>query len=1079
MHPSRFLSSGVTTLVFASLAFVPVLSTPGMAQESDPNHVVDPALLSGISYRMVGPYRGGRVTAVTGVANDPFRFYMGSTGGGVWTTDDAGESWANITDGQFEVGGIGAIEVAPSDPNVIYVGTGSAEPRGNVSPGRGIYRSTDAGKSWSFIGLRDAGQIGRIQVHPDNPDHVYVAATGDIFGPNSERGVFESKDGGSTWENILFISDSTGAVDLSMNPSNPRILFASAWRGQRTPWTMISGGEEGGVYRSKDAGATWQKLAGGLPTGMVGKIGVSVSPANPNRVFALVEAEAGGLYRSDNGGDSWRHVSSRKDIYHRPWYYMRVTADPTDENTVWINNVLFYKSLDGGANFTPVPTPHPDSHATWINPDNPKIMIEGNDGGANVSLNGGRTWSSQRNQPTAELYRVTVDNQYPYRLYAGQQDNSTISVPSRLKVSNVSDFEQEYQVGGGESGHVAVDPTDPGTVYAGSFGGTITQMDVETGKAREIMTYPELQLGQMTANLRYRFQWNAPIRISPHDPRVLYHTSQVVHRSMNAGQSWEDVSPDLTTDNPDHQNFPGGPITRDGTGVEVYGTIFAFEESPARAGVLWAGSDDGLIHVSQDNAANWTNVTPDGFPEGATVNAIDPSPHDPATAYVAAFRYREADYRPYIYKTSDYGASWTSLADGTNGIPADHFVRVVREDPARAGLLYAGGEFGIYVSFDDGAHWQSIQRNLPVTPVTDIKIHEGDMVLSTQGRSFWIADDLSPLRQMGDLQQAAHLYAPRPAVRNLLGGFALGGGRRAENPPDGAILYYSLAEDVEGPLTIRITDSAGDTVKTFSSEPQAGPDLGAFAALAAAFGFGGGSGLLPTTKGLHRFSWDLRYPAPELPQGTVVFGVAPPPAAPPAAYTVTLAVGEVEQSQTLRVLPDPRVDIPNADYVAQFEFLKQLEGDIERMGARMDELRSAREQTQGITGVLDDANLSEDDATRVREMADSITTRLTGVEEEMQQTNASSFYDPLEMEGQLTAQLVYLYGVTAGSFGGPADARPTDGAQARYQELETQVNDVVGRLQRIIDEDLAAFNELLKSLDLDPVVVKKDRAVIS
>lgn len=1076
----RLTAPALFGLLAASAAFATLPDT-AQAQDNDENVVVDPSYLSGISYRMVGPYRGGRVTAVTGIPDHPFRFYMGTTGGGVWTTDDAGESWTNITDGQLQVGGIGAITVAPSDPNVIYAGTGSAEPRGNVSPGRGIYRSTDAGKTWSFIGLRDSGQIGRIQVHPDNPDHVYVAATGNIFGNNSERGVFESTDGGETWENVLFISDSTGVVDLAMDPSNPRIMFASAWRAQRTPWTMISGGEEGGVYRTKDAGRTWTKLGAGLPAGMVGKIGVAISPANPNRVWALFEAEEGGLYRSDNGGDRWRRVSAEKGIWHRPWYYMRVTADPTDENTIWINNVLYYKSLDGGATFTIVPTPHPDSHATWINPNNPDIMIEGNDGGANVSLNGGRTWSSQRNQPTAELYRVSVDNQYPYRLYAGQQDNTTISVPSRLRISNVSDFEEEYQVGGGESGHVAVDPSDPNIVYAGSFGGTITRMHVPTGKAREIMTYPQLQLGQLTSDLRYRFQWNAPIRISPHNANVLYHTSQVVHRSMDGGQSWEDVSPDLTTDNPDHQGFPGGPITKDGTGVEVYGTIFSFEESPTSAGVLWAGSDDGLIHVSRDDAGSWTNVTPDGFPEGATVNSIDPGHHDPGTAYVAAFKYREADFRPYIYKTTDYGQSWTSLADGENGIPVDNFVRVVREDPARQGLLYAGTEFGIYVSFDDGEHWQSFQRNLPVTPITDIQVHEHDLVLSTQGRSFWIADNLTPLHQMTDMVRAAdvHLYEPRPAIRNLLGGFSLGGGRRAQNPPDGAIMYYSLAGDVEGPITIHVTDERGDTAKTFSSEPQQGPDLGAFAALAELFGLGGGGGLLPTTRGLHRISWDLRYPAPTLPQGTVVFGTAPPPAAPPGEYTVTLTHGETSQSHTLTVLADPRIETTQAEYVAQFEFLRALEADIELMGERMADLRSARTQTQGITGVLENADLSEEDEARVREMADSISTKLTGVEEDMQQTNARSFYDPLEMQGKLTAQLVYLYGVTAGSFGGPADAGPTDGAQLRFDELHEEVNDVVGRLQQVLDEDLAAFNELLKSLDLDPVVVKKDRAVIS
>jgi len=1006
---------------------------------------------------------------------------MGATGGGVWATDDAGESWRNISDGQFSVGGIGAIAVAPSDANVVYVGTGSAEPRGNVSPGRGVYRSTDAGKTWSDIGLNEAGQVGRIQVHPHDPDHVYVAATGNIFGNNEERGVFESRDGGETWEKILYVNDSVGVVDLAMDPTNPRILFASAWRGQRSPWTMTSGSEDSGVYRSKDGGATWTRLTQGLPAGLLGKIGVAVSPVNPNRVFAIVEAEEGGLYRSDNGGDSWRRISAEKGIYHRPWYYMRVTADPVDENTVWINNVLLYRSLDGGQSFGVVPTPHPDSHALWINPENPRIMIEGNDGGANVSLNGGRTWSSQRNQPTAELYRVTVDDQFPYRLYGAQQDNTTISVPSRLKAAVVSDTEEEYQVGGGESGHIAVDPRDPNIVYAGSYGGTITQMDVRTGKAREILTYPQLQLGQRVSELKYRFQWNAPIRVSPHDPQVLYHTSNVVHRSRDGGQSFEDISEDLTTDNPEHQDFPGGPITRDGTGVEVYGTIFAFEESPSEAGVLWAGSDDGLIHVSRDSGATWTNVTPQGFPEGATVNTIDISRHDPAKVYVTAYRYREADDAPYAYRTDDYGASWQLITDGTNGIPSDHFLRVVREDPERAGLLYAGGEFGMYVSFDHGLHWQSLQRNLPVTPVTDLQFAQGDVVLSTQGRSFWILDDLSPLRQLSSAVRSAsaHLYAPRPAVRVLSGGFSLGGTRRAQNPPEGAILYYSIGEDVESPLTIDILDSRGDTVKKFSSEPLPGPDLGPFAALAAAFGIGGATNQLALTQGLHRINWDLRYPAPKLPSGSVLFGGIPAPAAAPGEYTVTLRRGETEQTQVLRVLGDPRVQIAQADYDAQFEFLRELGGIVEEMAERMDELDSAHEQIEGIEGVLGDAGLAPTDEARVRGQADSITTDLSDVKQTMQQTESRSFYDPLEKPGQLTAQLGYLYSVVAGSFGGPADASPTDGARARLDDLKPEVDEVFTRLRRIIDEDLAEFNALLKELGLDPVVVKRDRRVIS
>ncbi len=1074
-------------LAFLVLPAAGALCAGGLSAQTPPAGTVDPAFLSAFSYRNVGPWRGGRVTAVTGVRGEPFHFYMGNTGGGVWESDDAGVSWRNITDGQFEVGSVGAITVAPSDPNVIYVGTGSAEPRGNVSPGIGMYRSTDKGKTWAHIGLRAAGQIGKIQVHPTDPDLVYVAALGSLFGRNEERGVFRTKDGGKSWEKVLFVSDSTGVIDVALDPRNPRILYAAAWRAQRLPWSMISGAMEGGIYRSKDGGDSWQKLGGGLPTGLFGKAGLTVSPANPNRVWAVIEAgdEKGGVYRSDNGGDSWRRLTNEKQLFHRPWYYMRMTADPQDENTVWIDNVLLYKSVDGGASFVPTPTvPHGDSHKLWINPDNPDIMIEGDDGGATVTLNGGRSWSTQRNQPTAELYRVAVDEQFPYRLYGAQQDNSTVSVPSRLSPAVISDFEQEYQVGGCESGHVAIDPRDPNIVYAGCYGGTINRYDVRTGQTREIQAYPQNQMAQKISDLRYRFQWDAPIRISPHDPNVLYHTSNRVHRSRNAGQSWEVISPDLTTNDPAYQGYAGGPITHDGTGVEVYGTIFALEESTLETGVLWAGSDDGLIHVSRDDGATWTDVTPRGFPEGATVNSIDISRRTPGRVTVAAYRYRQADMHPYLWQTTDYGRSWRLLTDGTNGIPADHFTRVVREDPERDGLLYAGTEFGAYVSFDDGAHWQPFQRNLPVTPVTDIAVHHGDLVVSTQGRSFWILDDVTPLRSMtaSTMAAPAHLYPVRPAYRAFFGGGAPGAtptGTRTQNPPDGAMIHYSLAEDVDGPVTITITDAAGDTAATLSSEAQAGPDLGAFAALAELFGFAGGGNLLPKTKGLHRTTWNLLYPQPRLPAGTVLFGAITQPAAPPGDYTVTLKVGDDVQSQTLQVLPDPRTSVAQEDFVAQYRFLKDLGGVIEGMADRMDDLRSVRDQSKDLAALAADAGIAEADVARVKAAADSLGGKLTGLEEEIQQTKSKSFYDPLDYPGKLTAELAYLYNTVAGTVG-TVDAPPTDQAVARLGELRTQVSDVQGRLQAVLDQDLARFNDLIRSLGLDPVVLKKgDRKLIS
>ena len=1076
------------SIACAAVLFATVWTPSAATGQDDPNQILDPAHMSALTYRNVGPHRGGRVTAVAGVPDEPYLFYMGSTGGGIFKTEDAGTTWRNISDGQIAVSSIGAIAVAPSDPNVLYVGTGSAEPRGNTSPGRGMYRSTDAGKTWAFVGLRDAGQIGRVVVHPDDPDVAYVAALGNLFGRNEERGVYRTRDGGATWENLLFVNDSTGVVDLAMDPSNPRILFATAWRAQRLPWTMISGSAEGGIYRSKDGGETWEQLRAGLPTGLVGKAGVTVSPANPNRVWAVIEAEgeAGGVYRSDNGGDSWRQLTGDRQLWHRPWYYNRITADPQDENTVYLNNVLFYRSVDGGIGWQPIPTvPHPDSHALWINPLNTDIMIEGDDGGATVTLNGGRSWSTQRNQATAELYRVTVDDQFPYRLYGAQQDNSTVSVPSRVSGAMISDFEHEYQVGGCESGHIAVDPRDHNIVYAGCFGGSISRYDVRSGQTREILAYPQNQLAQRIGDLRYRFQWNAPIRISPHDPDVLYHTSNHVHRSRNGGQSWEVISPDLTTNNPDHQGFAGGPITSDGTGVEVYGTIFAFEESPDEAGVLWAGSDDGRIHVSRDDGGTWTDVTPADFPEGATVNSIDVSRHAPGRVHVAAYRYRQDDPSPYLFRTEDYGESWTLLTSGQNGIPADHFTRVVREDPVREGLLFAGTEFGIYVSVDAGAHWQSIQRNLPVTPVTDIQIHQGDLILSTQGRSFWIMDDLTPLRSVNDdvAQAPATLHGVRPAYRAFFGGpglGALGATTRATNPADGAWFHYTLGQDVEGPIELVVTDVRGDTAVTLSSESQAGPDLGAFAELAAMFGFGGGPPLLPKTAGTHRAVWGLTYPAPTLPPGTIIFGTLGQPPAPPGQYTVTLTVeGESMGSESFEVRPDPRIETSVADYLAQHQFLEDLGEMIDRLGDQTGDLTSVRSQVQAITGLTDEAGLSEDDKARVQAAADSLSGKLTGLQEEIQQTDNRSFYDPLDNPGKLAAELAFLYNTVAGGLAGIVHAGPTDQAMERLEELRGDVADVLGRLGDVLDEDLSAFNDLIRSLGMDPVVVSRQEAVIS
>ncbi len=769
-------------------------------------------------YRMIGPYRGGRVTTVTGVPSQPMTFYMGSTGGGVWKTTDAGHSWVNVSDGYFSVASMGAIDVSLSNPDVVYAGTGSSKIRSNVSIGHGIYKSTDAAKTWSFIGLRDVGQIATVRVNPSNPDIVYVAALGNPFVPNPERGVFKSTDGGKTWKKVLYVSDELGAADLEIQPGNPDVLFASIWHGQRKPWTIISGSNDGGIYKSTDAGEHWAKLGGGLPTGLFGRSNVAISAAKPDRIYALIEAKPGaGLYRSEDAGATWTLLNASGNLITRPFYYTTLGVDPNNPDVVWIGDEGWFKSTDGGKTFHTSPVPHGDNHDVWINPKNSNYMIQGNDGGANVSLDGGRTWSTQGNQPTAEIYQVAVDNQFPYRVYGAQQDNTTVIAPS-LPLGDGQDF----RVGPGcETGPIIPDNTDPQTVYGGCKGQFSVQ-DMNGNDEKQYWVGAESLYGNGGGTLIYRFQRVAPMEVSPNEPHTAYYGSQYLHRTRDFGVTWEKISPDLTANPPEGQGPSGEPITRDATGEEVYSTLYAIRESPIQKGLIWTGSNDGLVYVTRDSGKTWTNVTPAGLAPGGRVQNIEPSPHHPATAYVAIYRYLLGDFAPYIYRTDDFGKSWKRLTDGTNGIANDEPTRVVREDPERAGLLYAGTEFGMYISFDNGARWQSFQMNLPVTPVTDIKLAHGDMVLSTQGRSFWILDDLSPLRQFNEkvLSADAFLYQPREAIRMPARGATPGLSRNAPSPqyPQvGAMIDYYLGKAPEGDIQVEILDSAGKTVRTFSS----------------------------------------------------------------------------------------------------------------------------------------------------------------------------------------------------------------------------------------------------------------------
>ncbi len=1050
MSPSR----GSLTLRFV-LSLATVSLAPGIipVAQTQAQAVVDTAMLAGLEYRSIGPARGGRVTAVSGVAGKPLSYFMGSTGGGVWRTDDAGVNWRNVSDGHFSSASVGAIAVADSDPNVVWVGMGSACIRGNTSQGDGVYRSVDGGRNWSHVGLPEAGQIGRIAVHPRDPDVAYAAVLGHPFGPNPERGVYRTRDGGASWERVLFVSDSTGAVDVAFDPSNPRILYAGMWRAERKPWTMISGAEEGGIYKSSDSGDTWVRLEGGLPEGLVGKTAVTVSPAKPDRVWVLIEAPdgKGGVYRSDDAGESWTQINTNRNLQQRAWYYTHIYADPVDENTVYALNVSFWKSVDGGRSFESIGVPHGDTHDLWIHPMDTEIMVIGNDGGAQVSMNGGDSWSTMYNQPTAEFYRVFVDDRFPYRVYGSQQDNSTISLPS-LGIGGLTPFEHWRSAGGCESGHIAIDPRDPDVTYAGCYGGSISRVNYRTGAFRQILVYPQLQLGQAPKTLRYRFQWNAPIRLSPHDPDVLYHASQFVHRSTDGGDSWETISPDLTRNDTTRQDFAGAPITMDNTGVEVYGTIFSLEESALEQGVLWAGTDDGRIHVSRNAGGTWTEVTPSRMPEWGTVNAIELSEHAEGRAFAAVHRYREDDFRPYVFRTDDYGESWKLITDD-NGIAEHHFVRAIREDPIRRGLLYAGTEYGMYVSFDDGSSWQSLQLNLPVSPITDLQVQRGDLVVATQGRSFWILDDVSPLRQLelgGDGEEPL-LFRPADAYRARVSG----GG--PEGRPSGAILYYYLPEQTEQAVAVEIMDAAGEVLRTYTWEPEAegSDEETGFERTLEGDSIAGG-------QGLHRANWDLRLGRPDLVDEAVIWGFTGGPQVVPGSYQVRLTMGDWSDTASFEVLPDPRLDLGSEARAAQFELMIRIRGSLQESHRAVERVRAVRAQLKDRAERAKEAGFGDD----LPALADSAVESLTRIEERLFQTKNESGQDPLNFPPMLDNQLAYVYGYV-----GFSDGAPTAGAEGRYEDLAEELEGLLAELEEALSGPVARFNEALEEREVPAIIV--------
>jgi photosystem II stability/assembly factor-like uncharacterized protein len=1004
------------------------------------------------------------VTAVAGVTSQPFVYYFGATGGGVWKTTDAGVNWVAVSDNDFKTGSVGAIGLCEVDPNVIYVGMGESPIRGNVSHGDGMYKSTDAGKTWKHVGLGDTRHIGRVRVHPRNPDVVYVAALGHIFGPNEERGIFRSTDGAKTWKKVLYRGDKAGAVDLILDPSNPNVLYAGFWEVYRKPWTLESGGPGSGLLKSTDGGETWADLTrnDGLPKKMVGKVGVTVSPVNPERVWAIIEAEDGGVFRSDNGGRSWIKVNEQRNLRQRAWYYTRIYADTQNVDSVYVLNVAFYKSNDGGRTYTTIGVPHGDNHDLWIAPNDAMRMINSNDGGANVSFNGGRSWTEQ-DQPTAQFYRVTVDNDFPYNIYGAQQDNSTIKIASRTVEAGI-DQTHWHDVGGGESGWIAPSPKDSNIVFAGSYGGLITRYDHRTGQQRNVTAWPENPMGAGAAGLKYRFQWNFPMVFSPHDPNVLYVAANVVFRSNNEGQSWEVISPDLTRNDKTKQGPSGGPITKDNTSVEYYDTVFALMESPLEKGVIWAGSDDGLVHVTRDSGKNWANVTPQGIPEWIQINSLEASHHVAGAAYVAATMYKSDDNRPYLYKTSDYGKSWKKI---TNGIPDGAFTRVIREDPARRGLLYAGTETGIYLSFDDGENWQSFQLNLPVTPITDLAVHkrDKDLIVATQGRSFWVLDDLPVLHQLSDSVAKAdvHLFKPEESYRMPGGGgFRTPASTIGENPPAGVVTYYYLKNKPTGDVSLEFLDSSGKLIKKFSS--RAGTEGGGAGPGAEGFGGGGGQSRISTDAGLNRFVWNLRHEDAKGFPGLIMWaGNLTGPRAVPGRYQIKLTIDGKSLTETVELKKDPRLDTTQEAFAKQLDLLLKIRDKLSETHEAIIGIRDVRRQVDEITKRLAD----EAEAKAVVDSGKALNAKLTAVEEELYQTRNQSNQDPLNYPIRLNNKLAALGGVV-----GSADAEPTAQSHVVYEELVGKINAQLQKLDQIMKSDLPTFNKQVRDQNVPAVFVK-------
>jgi len=1031
------LANKLSLLMAATMLATTAYSNTAFAETKEKDFYIDPAFLDGMEYRNIGPWRGGRVTTVTGTPSDTRVYYMGATGGGVWKTTNAGVSWQNITDKNLKTGSVGAVAVAPSDPNVVVVGMGESPFRGVASShGDGIYISRDAGATWENVGLKDTRQISAIHIHPKNPDIIWVAAQGSPWAPTDARGIYKTTDGGKTWNKTLFTDKTTGAIDLTVDPNNPRMLYAAMWDTDREPWYIRSGGPGSALHKSMDGGITWEKIEKGLPKEM-GKIGVIASPAKAGLVWAIVEAkDKGGLYKSTDGGKTWSHVNGDRRLHARSWYYMHIVADTKNENVVYVMNSSLLKSIDGGKNFSVVPVPHGDVHDMWINPDNPEIMVNANDGGATVTLDGATSWSSIYNQPTAQMYRVYVDNNFAYKLYSGQQDNSTVAITSRAPDGSIGN-EDFHAVAGCESGHVGFAQDNPRYFYSGCYLGQIGEYDAETQLTRNVTAYPEIAFGVDPKKRKYRFNWNAPIAVSMHDPSVIYHAGNKLLKSTNRGISWAEISPDLTRNEADKQGSMGGPITNEVT--ENYNTILYIAESRHEAGTIWVGTDDGLVHITRDEGATWAEVTPKGIGRGM-VNSIDVSPHDPATAYIAVTRYKENDHKPMVYKTSNYGKSWKMLA---GGIPDGDFVRVVREDTERKGLLYAGTETGLYVSFDDGKAWQPLQLNLPHVPVTDMKVHGRDLVLSTQGRGFWVLDDISPLRQMsaGVDDMPVKLFTPELAYHITTSG-SRNGGPTSPNPPSGAVLYYSLDTVAEEGVTLEILDDKGTVLRTLKSDKKKGEK-------------GGGSDssyAVPMKQGLNRAVWDLKTDALEPIDGLWSVGGGKDKKVDgyivgPGVYSVRLKAGEVISEQSLSVAWDPRVEMNPSDVAEQMDLVKRSYAMVDELQRSVMGLRAAKAEAETQAKAY---SKNETLVTASKAVVGAITDWETG----LINMDRKFFQDMLNWPDKLHSDLQFLASALSGGLP-PVNA----GMRDRFKDLSLVFESAMKARNQIVSGEIAAFNQ--------------------